>query len=129
MTLFAARGFPVGRQLEEVFERAFVAIGKMAPNPKFSGQPETPQDQGPHPAELMLQAKDQDTKLQIARETNAMKAAEFTADQKLEIAKLAAAAIKDHNQQIIDIEKNEIDRERNKLQARKAEQQGAERLT
>jgi hypothetical protein len=79
LALFAVRGFPIARTLEETIEQAFDALSKMPPQPPPGAKPPAGK-QGPSPQELALQSKDQDVRLQIAREANAVKMANMQQD-------------------------------------------------
>ena len=69
MVLFAARGFKVGRTLEEPLEQAFDAIAKMPPNPKASGQQGGKGDGKSSAGELaMAQAHEKDAQLDAQAE-------------------------------------------------------------
>ncbi len=109
MTLFAVRGFRVGRQLEETFEKAFDAIGKMQPNPKVSGEPQGKGDAGPHPAEIAstvaVKGHEIDTKAQIAQMQTAQKASDAAADRRLEALKIAGQHDIEQQHLMLDIEK------------------------
>ena len=86
IALFGVRGFPVARSLEETIEKAFDAIAQMPPHPSQQGKGPT----GKSPQELALDNREVDTRLQIARETNAVKLANIQQDREADAEKLAS---------------------------------------
>jgi hypothetical protein len=94
IALFGVRAFPVARSLEETIEQAFDAVGKMPPVPPKGAAGK----QGPSPQDIAIRGKEIDSRLQIARETNAVKMADIQQDAQGEKEKLAAAQERDRTE-------------------------------
>lgn len=90
ITLFGVRAFPAAKPLEDTIEKAFDAIAKMPPKQApDKGKP------GRSPQELALDNKEVDTRLQIARETNAVKLENIQQDAQADAERLAAEQERD----------------------------------
>jgi hypothetical protein len=93
MLLFGIRGFPVGREMETVFETALEQLAQSSQQPKPEAPPDpaivkAQMDQQTAAAEMQLRAKEMELKAQGEREAREQEAAIKAAELQVEHAKI-----------------------------------------
>ena len=89
-TLFAVRGFPVARGLEEAIEQAFDQIGEGPPNPKLAGEKGTQQNPQIEAAKVQADVQDTQVKARTDMAAIAQKQQQAVLDAQVSGAKLQA---------------------------------------
>lgn len=86
ITLFAVRGFKVGRSMEQTFEKAFDALAQMPPQPPKGGKSGSNVDS---PADLALRDKEAMLRAQTAQQQASINAAKVSGELQIDRERLA----------------------------------------